>query len=272
MQEIKKEGLYRDLLDPQTRVPENRRCQAYLLVCPECGTKFQPGETQCSKCGAERPRCSNSAVKGEIFCSAHLQQRPKSIYAKLADTLTDSELEELIQADDHDVSQEFALARICVASAVEKAKEKGYSEKTILNMLKDFFTIAEKKKNIEQGQELNISWNDEMVNSLRLKIRSVLKAVVSVANEEIKDPEDRARFLKKVKARTKMSSKMAINPPTPESAVQQKEEFNAAIEKYTDFALQGEKVEEPQIEKKDVFRFRNFNVEQYNTKEGEDDS
>ena len=79
-------------------------------------------------------------------------------------------------------------------------------------MVKDFFTIAEKKKNIEQGQVLNISWNDDLVNSLRLRVRKLIKTFESILEDYIEDESLRKTILLELKERTKMPGNAVTVP------------------------------------------------------------
>ena len=108
---------FNDATDPSFKF--EGQCTAFRVICPECGNKFPTGSRECPSCGAERPRCQNKALPGEVVCRKHLKKRNFTLYNKLAATLTDTELEEIIEADDHDLSQEFALARVCVSAALE---------------------------------------------------------------------------------------------------------------------------------------------------------
>ncbi len=82
----------------------------------------------------------------------------------------------------------------------------------LLAMCKDFFTIAEKKKNIEQGQVLNISWNDDLVNSLRTRVRNLIKTFEAILEEKIEDPDLRKEILTELRDRTKLVGNMVTVP------------------------------------------------------------
>ena len=207
---------FNDTSDPSYQF-ENQ-CTAFKVLCPECGNKFPTGSRECPVCGAVRPRCTNKALKGEVVCRKHMKGRALTLYNKLAATISDTELEEIISADDHDLSQEFALARICVSAALDNPNE--YTSKQILVMLKDFFTIAEKKKNIEQGQVLNISWNDDLVNSLRARVRKLIKTFSEIIEENVKDEEQKKKMLEELYSRTKLNGNMISCPPKASDYVQ----------------------------------------------------
>jgi len=207
---------FNDPTDPSYEFED--QCTAFRAVCPECGTRFPSGSRECPECGASRPRCRNKVVKGEVVCRCHMKGRNFSLYNKLAATLTDTQLEEFIEADDRDLSQEFALARICVSAALDNPGD--YSSRAVLGMVKDFFSIAEKKKNIEQGQVLNISWNDDLVNSLRVRVRKLIRTFSDLVNEFVDDPELRKEMLKELYARTKLNGNMISCPPKASDYVQ----------------------------------------------------
>lgn len=199
---------FNDTSDPSYK--KENQCIAYVRVCQECGTRFPIGSTKCIECGAERPRCQHTAMAGEEVCRSHVTGRPYTIYSKLAGTLSDTVLEEIVQADDRDLSQEFALARIALSTVLDTPGS--VKSDKLLVMVKDFFTIAEKKKNIEQGQVLNISWNDDLVNSLRQRVRRLIKTFEAILNEYIEDEALRKEILIELKERTKMPGNMVSVP------------------------------------------------------------
>ena len=203
-----KRAKFNDKSDPSFMF-ENQ-CVAYIRVCPKCGTRFPSGSDHCIECGAERPRCQHRAMENETVCRSHATGRPYTIYSKLAGTLSDSVLEEIVEADDRDLSQEFALARIALSSVLDNPDQ--IKSDKLLGMVKDFFTIAEKKKNIEQGQVLNISWNDDLVNSLRLRVRKLIKTFESILEDYIEDESLRKTILLELKERTKMPGNAVTVP------------------------------------------------------------
>ena len=207
---------FNDKTDPSYAF-ENQ-CTAFRAICPECGTKFPSGSRECPNCGAIRPRCQNKALKGEVVCHKHMKGRTLTLYNKLAATLTDTELEEIVTADDRDLSQEFALARVCISAALDNPNT--YTSKDILLMLKDFFTIAEKKKNVEQGQVLNISWNDDLVNSLRSRVRKLIRTFSEIVEENITDSALKKKMLEDLYTRTKINGNMVSCPPKSSDYVQ----------------------------------------------------
>ena len=87
-------------------------------------------------------------------------------------------------------------------------------------MLKDFFTIAEKKKNIEQGQVLNISWNDDLVNSLRARVRKLINTFSEIITENIEDETLKKKMLEELYQRTKINGNMVSCPPKASDYVQ----------------------------------------------------
>lgn len=200
---------FNDRSDPSFAF-ENQ-CVAYRRTCPSCGTRFPLGATKCIECGEVRPRCQHRAMENNIVCRSHATGRPYSIYSKLAGTLSDTVLEEIIEADDRDTSQEFALARIALSTVLDHPGE--VKSDKLLQMIKDFFTIAEKKKNLEQGQVLNISWNDDLANSLRIRIRKLLKTFEQILEEYIPDQELRYKILVELKERTKLQGNLITSPP-----------------------------------------------------------
>lgn len=212
-------AVFNDTSDPSYKF-ENQ-CVCYKRVCT-CGTRFPVGSTVCPSCGAVRPRCGNRAMEGEEVCRAHATGRPFSLYSKLAATLSDGALEELVEQDDRDLSQEYALAKVALSCVLDG--EVNPDSKTLLAMVKDFFTIAEKKKTIEKGQVLNIAWNDDLVNALRKRVRLLVRTMNEVLSEYIDDEELRTKILKEVQSRTKMPGNAVTVPLNPNDYVQESEE------------------------------------------------
>ena len=209
-------AIFNDRTDPSFKF--EGQCTAFRAICPNCGNRFPSGSRVCPTCGEDRPRCQGHAVQGEVVCRKHMKGRHFTLYTKLAATIADTELEELIEADDHDLSQEFALARLCVSTALDNPGE--YNSKQILAMLKDFFTIAEKKKNIEQGQVLNISWNDDLVNSLRARVRKLIRTFSEIIDDNIADPDVKKKMLEELYQKTKLNGNMISSPPKASDYVQ----------------------------------------------------
>ena len=207
---------FNDPTDPSYQFKD--QCTAFRSICKECGTKFPSGSRTCPNCGAVRPRCTNHVVKGETVCRKHMKGRPYTLYTKLAATLADTELEEIIEADDKDLSQEFALARICLSAALDTPE--AYSSKDIMDMVRQFFIIAEKKKNIEQGQVLNISWNDDLVNSLRTRVRKLIRTFAEIIDTNIVDEDLKKKMLEELYSKTKLNGNMISSPPKSTDYVQ----------------------------------------------------
>lgn len=210
-------AVFNDTSDPSYEFKD--QCVAYLNVCKECGTRFPVGSRECPNCGAKRPRCKCKAMKGEVVCKSHAKNRSFTIYNKLAATIADTELEEIIEADDHDLSQEFALARVCLSAAIDSPDS--YSSKEILEMVKQFFIIAEKKKNIEQGQVLNITFNDEMVTAFRSRFRRILRVFKEIVDEYVEDDQIRRKMLEELHEKTRLTGNMLSVPPKASEYVQE---------------------------------------------------
>ena len=88
--------------------------------------------------------------------------------------------------------------------------------------LNAFFNIAQKRKRIEEGDIINVQWNDELVVALRKRWRKTLIALEAVLTEQLKtipgiDPEfDFEFFIKKVMTEVKIKSKsLGNNITTP---------------------------------------------------------
>lgn len=182
---------------------KHNQCIAYVRVCPKCGTKFLPADTVCSGCGENRPRCSSLAMKGDEYCRHHKSTRPFSLYSKLAGTVSDTVLEELIMSDDHSLSEEFAVARLMLAEAVEKRADIPY--KDVMTIIKEFFTIAEKKKKIEEGEVVNITWNDDVVNTMRSRMRMLVTIFADLVKEYVPGKEAQKECLEKLRERTRLN-------------------------------------------------------------------
>lgn len=202
---------FNDRTDPSFEF--DNQCVAFTRMCKACGTRFEPQATTCSNCGAARPRCKNRAMDGEEVCRAHASGKAYSLYTKLSATLSDAVLEEFIETDERDLEQEYALAKLALSGALDN---QNLNSEQLMRLVKEFFTIAEKKKNIEKGQVLNISWNDDLVNSLRLRVRRLIKTFTEIIDENIEDPEVKRAMLVQLKERTKLVANMITSPPSDE--------------------------------------------------------
>jgi len=164
------------------------QCSCLKNTC-DCGYRFKADELECPDCGAKRKRCRNRHMTNEDVCRNHAVGRPYHLYTKLAANISDTALEEFIEKDNgRDLSQEYALAKIALSGILEDSQ---LSSKELLENLNSFFNIAQKKKRIEEGDTLNIQWNDELVNSLRKRWRLVIKAIGNVLVEELTPLQDR---------------------------------------------------------------------------------
>lgn len=202
---------FNDRSDPSFKF--DNQCVAYLRVCKNCGTRFEPSADRCKSCGKPRPRCGNRAMDGEEVCRAHARGKAYSLYTKLSATLSDAVLEEFIESDERDLEQEYALAKLALSGVLDN---QNLNSEQLMRMVKEFFTIAEKKKNIEKGQVLNISWNDDLVNSLRLRVRRLIKTFTEIIDKYVQDPEVKKEMLKELKERTKLVANMITAPPSEE--------------------------------------------------------
>jgi hypothetical protein len=191
---------------------KHNQCIAYVRNCT-CGHHFKPSDTYCVSCGKERPRCSNTAMDGEELCRVHAVHRAYSPYNKLVSKLSDSTLEEFIESDDRGLSQEYALAKLALSHAMELEKDQLPTSEELLRMVKEFFTIAEKKHNIEKGQTLNIAWDDELVSTLRSRLRKYLSTMIDIINEEDIPQDTKQRMLEKLHSRTQMMGNAITAPP-----------------------------------------------------------
>lgn len=194
----KVQAIFNDKTDP-TYEFENQ-CIAYIRVCRKCGTRFESTDTHCQNCGAVRPRCRHRAMEGEQVCRSHSHGRPYSIYSILAGTLSDTVLEEIIEKDDRDLSQEYSLAKVALSHALENYEN--VDSKELMSMVRDFFTIAEKRKNIEQGQVLNVAWDDKMVSAMRIRMRKMILTFSDILEQYIPDEGKRKEALKELRERT----------------------------------------------------------------------
>lgn len=157
---------------------------AYLKnICPSCGNRYPAGIIlDCPTCGAKRPRCQNKHMTNEDACRTHVHGRPYSLYTQIAATLADSSLEEFIEKENYDLTQEFALARIALSGALENGK---MTSDELLERLDMFFKIAQRKKKIEEGDVINLSWNDDLVVALKKRWRQTILSLEEVLKTEI---------------------------------------------------------------------------------------
>ena len=94
------------------------------------------------------------------------------------------------------------------------------TSKELMENLNAFFTIAQKKKRIEEGDVINVQWNDELVVALRKRWRKTLIALEGVLIDSVKEipniPEDfdGEFWVKKVMTRVKEQSKLLGNSIT----------------------------------------------------------
>lgn len=203
---------FNDKTDPSYKF--DNQCVCYKRIC-SCGYKFKSGETTCPQCGKARQRCQNKATFGEETCRVHASGRAYTLYNRLAASLSDSAIEELIERDDRSLDQEFILAKIALSSYLDLS-ESEISSKELMRLVKEFFIIAEKKKNIESGQTLNIAWDDKVVNALRTRMKILIKAFINIIDKYIDDPDVKQQILIELKEQTTMFGNMLTVPDSPD--------------------------------------------------------
>lgn len=191
------------------------QCAALKNFCPNCGKRFEKYKTEC-KCGTKRPRCQNKAMRNEDVCVTHAKNRAYKLYSKLAATISDSQLEEFIEKDQRDLTQEFALARIALSGALDN---RSISSEQLMSLVKEFFDIALKKKRIEEGDLVNIQWNDDMANALRLRFRNIIKELgdtlkAHLTDDVLRADVDKDELLKKIFYDLKKVTKLLGNKLT----------------------------------------------------------
>lgn len=191
------------------------QCACLKNICPNCGNRYPAGIVlTCPTCGTPRPRCQNKHMANEDVCRTHAVGRPYSLYTKLAAQINDASLEEFIEKETYDLSQEYALAKIALSAALEN---QNITSKELMENLNAFFTIAQKKKRIEEGDVINVQWNDELVVALRKRWRKTLLALETVLTDSLKEipnlPEDfdSEFWIKKVMTRVREQSKLLGN-------------------------------------------------------------
>ena len=191
------------------------QCACLKNICPECGTRYPSGIVlECPTCGTKRPRCQNKHMANEDVCRTHAHGRPYSLYTKLAAQINDASLEEFVEKETYDLSQEFALARIALSAALENGQ---LTSKELLDNLTQFFNIAQKRKRIEEGDVINVQWNDELVVALRKRWRKTLQALEVVLTNHLREipniPEDfdTEFWIKKVMTAVRQESKLIGN-------------------------------------------------------------
>ena len=156
-------------------------------------------------------------MANEDTCRTHSHGRPYSLYTKLAAQINDASLEEFIEKETYDLSQEFALAKIALSAALENQQ---ITSKELLDNLSQFFNIAQKRKRIEEGDVINVQWNDELVVALRKRWRKTLQALEAVLVSSVKEipnlPEDfdTEFWVKKVMTLVRQESKLIGNSIT----------------------------------------------------------
>ena len=139
------------------------------------------------------------------------------MYTKLAAQINDASLEEFIEKETYDLSQEFALAKIALSAALENQQ---ITSKELLDNLSQFFNIAQKRKRIEEGDVINVQWNDELVVALRKRWRKTLQALELVLTTHLAEipgvPEDfdKEFWVKKVMTAVRQESKLIGNAIT----------------------------------------------------------
>jgi hypothetical protein len=136
----------------------------------------------------------------EEVCRSHSFGRTYTLYRRLTAHLTDVDLDEFLERPDaNSLHQEFALAKIAVATA---HGDSAINPRTLLEMIRTLFEIAEKKKRIEEGVTLNIRMDDKMSQHIRKEAHRIIKAFVEVIDDM--SPNIRQEVLFKVKEKLRL--------------------------------------------------------------------
>lgn len=171
-----------------------RQCVHWKTLCPECEARFPGLATECPECGAVRQRCKNRAMENEDSCRRHMRARPYSILTLASSALADGILEEMIEGDERDLTEEYQTSRYILAhqSAVlikalndpdtllDPKVVSGYTKAS-----KTFFEIAERRKKIEDGEQLTITIDPQSKQFIQRRINAILKAFKEVLEEHI---------------------------------------------------------------------------------------
>lgn len=183
------------------------QCIAFKAKC-DCGYKFVNDEVQCPSCGAQRKRCQHRAMEGDTRCRSHRKLRPYGLMSRLASTLTDQPLEEILESDDlRGLDEPLAVAKLAISNLLRGRSPEQINDDDcllVINAVKKFFEIAEKKNNIEKGQVLNISWDDKVVTTLREKLKTYFIAMKEVLDLYIEDEDLKRRILTDLYQKTKL--------------------------------------------------------------------
>lgn len=194
------------------------QCASLKNTCENCGRRFPAGIiVSCPHCGTKRERCKNKSMSGEQVCRVHSVGRPYKLYTKIAAQLTDQSLQEYVEREDFDLTQEFVLARIALSGYFDQ-NETPNSEK-MLDKIDTFFKIAQRKKKIEEGDIISLSWNDDLVVALKKRLRDFIRATGTVLKAELckefEVDEERAEYITtKVLSQVKETTKLMGNRVT----------------------------------------------------------
>lgn len=200
------------------------QCMFLKNTCTKCGTRFPEGQAMvtCPKCSADRERCRNKVMPNENCCRIHAEQRTYSLYKTVAASIGDAALEEFIEKEEFDLTQEFALAKIAITGALSGTTP---DPKSLMKLLTQFFAIAERKKKIDQGEVINLTWNDDLVNELRKTFRRYVNSLAVTLEAKIPigvalTADDKANLVKEifaeVRAQTHLLGNQLTMPPTTE--------------------------------------------------------
>lgn len=199
-----------------------RQCVHWKTLCPECEEKFPGLETTCPHCGTIRQRCRNAPMENEDSCRKHMRARPYSILTLAAGSLADGMLQEMIEGDERDLTEEYQTSRYVLALQSKALlellsdKDKPVDPKVVASYAKaskTFFEIAEKRKKIEDGEQITITIDPQSKQHIQRRISIMIQAFREVLEEYIHADSVRKEMLYSLQQKLKLpGNKRTIVP------------------------------------------------------------
>lgn len=190
---------------PETRTgPAGSQCTWLRNYCITCGKRFEDVRLksgalepvmECTFCNTRRARCTKVKSKNEDSCRVHQRGRTLGVYTLLAGGQSDISFEDILERDNKDLVEEFALARMAIMEMLARDPDQRPPAEMMLTHIKTFFEIAEKRKKLEDGDIISVRFDDEAAAQVRKQVRATIKAFADAINEAGLSPSVQAQII-----------------------------------------------------------------------------
>lgn len=181
----------------------------FVNKCGTCDSRFSKLTLVCG-CGEKRKRCGGIVLQGKKTCRSHMSDVDCSVYHALAKQIPAEVLEHIVERDDRDLTVQYAAAQVVLAQILDKPDGE-VAPQVKLRMCKEFFEIAKLRKTVEQGEVVNVAFDDKMADKLRQRFKAFLDTLMQALVDEKIPKDTQERILRRVQEAAKISVKYRVH-------------------------------------------------------------